>query len=49
MMLSPVHVCFLVTKDFFKANLLSSYPYIIKSALLVLGLALAVYSTIIVF
>jgi len=49
MMLSPVHVCFLVTKDYFKASLLNSYPYIIKPALMVMGFAGIVFSTIIVF
>jgi hypothetical protein len=29
MMLSPVHLCFLVTKDYFKAGLLGSYRYLI--------------------
>jgi uncharacterized protein len=29
MMLSPVHLCFLVTKDYFKASLLHSYRYLI--------------------
>ncbi|MGA3084106.1 MAG: DUF401 family protein [Thermodesulfobacteriota bacterium] len=36
MMLSPVHLCFLVTKDYFKANLLGSYRLIIYPTLSVL-------------
>ncbi|MEW6185035.1 MAG: DUF401 family protein [Thermodesulfobacteriota bacterium] len=30
MMLSPVHLCFLVTKDYFKASLLASYKYLAR-------------------
>ena len=33
MMLSPVHLCFLVTKDYFKANFLESYRLILKPTL----------------
>jgi integral membrane protein (TIGR00529 family) len=36
MMLSPVHLCLLVTKDYFKAGLLGSYRYIIIPALTVM-------------
>ncbi len=36
MMLSPVHLCFLVTRDFFKAGIGGSYGYIIKTAVAVL-------------
>lgn len=36
MMLSPVHLCLLVTKNYFHAGLLKSYRYIIKPALLVM-------------
>ncbi len=36
MMLSPVHLCFLVTKDYFKANLLGSYRLIIYPTMSVL-------------
>ena len=39
MMLSPVHLCFLVSKDFFKASLLQSYRRIIIPALVVMGTA----------
>ena len=36
MMLSPVHLCFLVTKDYFRASLLGSYRYFYLSALSVM-------------
>ena len=36
MMISPVHLCFLVTKDYFKANLALSYFFIFKTGLTVL-------------
>jgi integral membrane protein (TIGR00529 family) len=36
MMLSPVHLCLLVTKDFFKADFLGSYRYLIKPAVAIL-------------
>ena len=36
MMLSPVHICFLVTRDYFKAGIGGSYSYIIKTALFVI-------------
>lgn len=39
MMLSPVHLCFLVTKDYFKANLLGSYRLILRPVLSVLAVA----------
>jgi hypothetical protein len=32
MMLSPVHICLLVTKDYFKASLAASYRHIYKPA-----------------
>ena len=32
MMLSPVHLCFIVTRDFFKARIGGSYIYIIKTS-----------------
>jgi uncharacterized protein len=37
MMLSPVHLCFLVTKDFYRASLLKSYPRLLLSALTVMA------------
>ncbi|MBI4764919.1 MAG: DUF401 family protein [Deltaproteobacteria bacterium] len=36
MMLSPVHLCFLVTKDYFKAGLIDSYRSILKPLLTVM-------------
>ena len=36
MMLSPVHLCFLVTRDYFKAGIGGSYSYIIKTSVTVL-------------
>lgn len=43
MMLSPVHLCLLVTKDYFKAGLLRSYRYIIKPALTVMTIAVVLF------
>ncbi|MCJ7833571.1 MAG: DUF401 family protein [Deltaproteobacteria bacterium] len=43
MMLSPVHLCFLVTKDYFKANLLGSYRLILKPVLSVLTVAVVFF------
>jgi hypothetical protein len=43
MMLSPVHLCFLVTKDYFKANLSGSYRLIVKPVLSLLITALAFF------
>jgi len=37
MMLSPIHLCFLMTKDFYKASLLKSYPRLLLSALTVMA------------
>lgn len=47
MMLSPVHLCFAVTRDYFKANIGGSYSFIIKSctAVLILGCVLFMIST----
>ncbi|MBN2381735.1 DUF401 family protein [bacterium] len=39
MMLSPVHLCLLVTRDYFKANLIGIYPYLLKPAGFVFGVA----------
>ena len=36
MMLSPVHICLLVTKDYFKASLAASYRHIYKPAVAVM-------------
>ena len=43
MMLSPVHLCFLVTKDYFKAGLLQSYRYVILPVLTVMLAAVAAF------
>jgi integral membrane protein (TIGR00529 family) len=43
MMLSPVHLCLLVTKDYFKASLLVSYRYIIKPALTVMSVSVFLF------
>jgi hypothetical protein len=43
MMLSPVHLCFLVTKDYFRASLLGSYRYFYLSALCVMGAAVVLF------
>jgi integral membrane protein (TIGR00529 family) len=37
MMLSPVHLCFLVTKDYYGASLIKSYRYLLLPALSVMG------------
>ena len=36
MMLSPVHLCFLVTRDYFKAGIGGSYSYVLKTSIAVL-------------
>jgi hypothetical protein len=41
--LSPVHLCFLVTKDYFKANLFRSYRLIIAPTLTVMAAALTLF------
>lgn len=43
MMLSPVHLCFLVTKDFYRAGLLKSYPRLLLSALSVMAAVLILF------
>ena len=43
MMLSPVHVCFVVTRDYFHAGLGASYRHIIGPAALVLVLSLGYF------
>ncbi len=44
MMLSPVHLCLLVTKDFFNASFYDSYRYLIKNVLMVMISSLILYS-----
>jgi integral membrane protein (TIGR00529 family) len=49
MMLSPVHLCLLVTKDYYKASLLKSYRLLIMPAVTVMLTALALFSIIRLF
>ena len=44
MMLSPVHICFLVTRDYFHSSLAASYRYILGPAVLVLISTLAYFA-----
>jgi len=44
MMLSPVHLCFLVTKDYFKAGLARSYRYLFLPVLTVMVTALLLFA-----
>ncbi len=44
MMLSPVHLCFLVTKDYFEANLMKSYRYLVAPVLVVMFVALLLFA-----
>ncbi len=46
MMLSPVHICLLVTRDYFRAGLLDSYRYIVKTGLTVLITAVLLFLVI---
>jgi integral membrane protein (TIGR00529 family) len=39
MMLSPVHLCLLVTKDYFKAGFMGTYRYILRPALAVMAVS----------
>lgn len=39
MMLSPVHLCFLVTKDYFKAGFMGTYRHIVTPALAVMAVS----------
>ena len=43
MMLSPVHLCFLVTKDYYGASLIKSYHYLLLPALSVMGTVAGVF------
>ncbi len=43
MMLSPVHLCFLVTKDYYHASLFKSYRYLLLPVLSVLGTATGLF------
>jgi len=44
MMLSPVHLCFLVTKDYFKAGMMGSYRYLILPAATVMITSLLIFT-----
>jgi integral membrane protein (TIGR00529 family) len=46
MMLSPVHLCFLVTKDYYRASLIKSYRYLLLPSLSVLGTVTGVFFVI---
>jgi len=39
MMLSPIHVCLIVTNEYFKTNLMSSLAGILRPAAVVFGVA----------
>jgi integral membrane protein (TIGR00529 family) len=43
MMLSPVHLCFLVTKDYYGASLIKSYRYLLLPALSVMGIVAGIF------
>jgi hypothetical protein len=43
MMLSPVHLCFLVTKDYYGASLIKSYRYLLLPALSVMATVAGVF------
>jgi len=43
MILSPVHLCFLVTKDYYRAGFLESYKYVLKSSLTVIATAVSLF------
>lgn len=43
MMLSPIHLCFLVTKDYFSASLTESYRYLLLPALTVMAGGVALF------
>jgi uncharacterized protein len=43
MMLSPVHLCFLVTKDYYGASLIKSYRYLLLPALSVMGTVTVIF------
>jgi len=47
MMLSPVHLCFLVSKDYFKAGLIKSYRYLALPILTVIAATIILYLVVI--
>ena len=46
MMLSPVHLCFLVTKDYYKANLLKCYRHLLWPAVTVMATVVFIFIAI---
>jgi hypothetical protein len=44
-----VHLCFLVSKDYYNAGFLSTYPQIIKPALAVMLMSVICYSLLNIF
>jgi len=46
MMLSPVHLCFLVTKDYYKANLLKCYRHLLWPAFTVMATVVFIFIAI---
>lgn len=44
MILSPVHLCFLVSKDYYKAGFLESYQYVLKSGFTVIATAVILFT-----
>jgi len=46
MMLSPVHLCFLVTKDYYRASLLKSYRHLLWPVLFVLVTVIALFGLV---
>jgi integral membrane protein (TIGR00529 family) len=49
MMLSPVHLCLLVTKDYYKASLMKSYRYIVPPVVAVLFIVVLLFFAITTF
>ena len=49
MMLSPVHLCFLVTKDYFRASLIKSYPYLLKPVFTVMIVTTTIFLLLKIF
>ncbi|MEE4352643.1 MAG: DUF401 family protein [Desulfatiglans sp.] len=43
MMLSPVHLCFLVTKDYFGASLIKSYRHLFKPAFTIMAVSTVIF------
>jgi integral membrane protein (TIGR00529 family) len=43
MILSPLHLCFLVSKDYYRAGFLESYQYVLKPGLMVIATAVILF------